>query len=67
MLRKFKATKDSNLYEEYKKQKNFVVNLIRRTKAEYYEHLIEENKVNPKGLWTTLKKILPGKKSSLPK
>ncbi len=50
----------------FNKQRNVVVNLVNRTKAEYFKTTIEENRVPPKALWSAFKQILPGSKAELP-
>ncbi len=53
LLRKFPASKAEQDLNVFKKQKNFVVNLVNRTKAEYFKTTIEENRFHPKALWST--------------
>ena len=44
--------------------RNSVTELIRSKK--YYEHCIEENHCNPKGLWKVLKKLIDGESKVAP-
>lgn len=63
----FKA-RESNLYsdlQDYKKQRNTVVNLIKKNKREYYDKDIDNKKHEPKKMWKSLKKLIGGKKSEL--
>ncbi len=64
-LRKFHASKAEQDLNVFKKQRNFVVNLVNRTKAEYFKTTIEENRFHPKALWSAFKQILPGSKAEL--
>ena len=62
----FLKTKDEQYHEQYKKMRNYTVNLIQRTKAQFFETTVEENKFNPKALWKQIKLVLPSSKSTLP-
>ncbi len=66
LLRKCHASKAEQDLNVFKKQRKFVVNLVNRTKAEYFKTTIEENRFHPKALWSTFKQILPGSKAELP-
>ena len=74
--RKFLASKSSSTIDvsakarvemEYKECRNLLTATIRQVKEEYYTSLIEDNMLNPKKLWQTLKSLLPNSKSSSPK
>ncbi len=66
MLRKCDASIAEQDLNVFKKQRNCVVNLVNRTKAEYFKITIEENRFHPKALWSAFKQILPGSKAELP-
>ncbi len=66
LLRKFSASKKDDDWNMFKKQRNYVVNLVVRTKAEYFETTVEENWLNPRALWSTLKQVLYSGKKFLP-
>ena len=51
---------------QYKRARNDVTASIRESKREYFTTCIEDNINNPKGIWNTLKKLLPSKKSKIP-
>ncbi len=55
LLRKFHASKAEQDLNVFKKQRNFVVNLVNRTKAEYFKTTIEENRFHSKALWSAFK------------
>ncbi len=62
LLAQKKRCKD--LYNEYKKLRNNVNSAIRKSKAEYYKSLIQENINKPDRLWKAIKEALPsGKKT----
>lgn len=56
--------KNSNIHENnvhwnnYKKLRNEVVNLLKQKKIEYYYNVIDRNKNDPKSMWRELKKII---------
>ena len=63
---KFLKTKKEQYHQHYRKMRNYVVNLIQRTKAQFFETTVEENRFNPKNMWKQLKLALPSSKSKLP-
>ena len=54
---KNKYSKCPNVYNEdsYKKQRNYCVNLLRREKKKYYEHLDINNITDNKKFWKHMK------------
>ena len=46
-------------WKAYKSTRNKVISLIRHAKETYYKRRISEDQYNPKGIWKTLKKLLP--------
>ena len=62
--RKAVRLKDEHLWNEYKKCRNYVNNLIKKTKKEYYENEINASRTNAKHMWQTLKQIIPSKSKS---
>ena len=50
-----KSLKRQNKWPEYKKQRNYVTNLIKRKKKNVITELIKTNKTNTKPLWDALK------------
>ena len=56
-------TKDAALWSEYKTFRNCVNNLRETLKKNYYQTVINDNKNNPKGLWSILKNITGTNKS----
>ena len=58
LLRKFLRTKSTSTWNEYKCQRNLVVQLQRKAKINYFHRLISKNSP-PTTLWNTLKSLLP--------
>ena len=51
-------------WHNFKKQRNFVINLKNRLKKEHFQTLIDENSDNSKKLWKTLNSLIPSDKRS---
>ena len=51
-------------YDNYKRQRNKVNNLIQRAKYYYNKNLLDENTKNATSFWRTLKSIFPTKPKS---
>lgn len=47
-------------WQQFKIERNAVVNLIRTKKKEYYENMIDHNSSNPTAMWKSLKEIIRG-------
>ncbi|RWS18697.1 RNA-directed DNA polymerase from mobile element jockey-like protein, partial [Leptotrombidium deliense] len=54
---------DNPIIQLYKKQRNYVVSLIRSAKSSYYTNLLTIEK-SPKKFWKIIRKIIPSKKAS---
>ena len=52
-------TKSEADWNSYKKLRNEVTLLMRKEKETYYKTLISNSNKDPKGIWSTLKKLLP--------
>ena len=64
MLKKFKHSKLHVDDLVFKEQRNYVQNLIRDKKQEFYKEKLQQNVGKPKELWKTLKSLgLPSKSS----
>ena len=57
-LRRFLGSRLPSAWNEYKCQRNLVVNLQRKAKIDYYHRLISKN-TSPATLWNTLKSVCP--------
>ncbi len=57
-------TKLENDWLNFKKQRNFAINLKNRLKKEHFQNTIDENKDNSKKLWKTLNSLIPNDKRS---
>ena len=61
---KFLKYKTIENQEEYNKQRNYCVSLLRKTKRSYYENLNERNVTDTKNVWKTVKPYLSNKNIS---
>jgi exonuclease III len=64
LFMKFESTGDITFFDQFKRQRNYLVGFIRRVKSDYYTTIIEENKLDPRNLWKSLKSILPHYKTA---
>ncbi|XP_015596060.1 uncharacterized protein LOC107268120 [Cephus cinctus] len=55
---RYKKTEEK--WSEYRVERNNLVKLMRKTKKDYYEKVIDENRQNPIKIWKSLKEILRG-------
>ena len=60
-LTKAKKSGNDNDWKLYREYRNKVNSCIRKSKAAYNKHLIEENTKNPKQFWNLVKKLYPSK------
>ena len=51
-------------WQNFKQQRNFVINLKNRLKNQYFQNKIDDNKDNSKKLWKTLNTLIPNDKKS---
>ena len=54
----------TNLYNDYKRMRNKIKNLIRKSKSDYYNSFFEENKTNIKKTWEGIREIVNISKKS---
>ena len=59
LLRKSRKSGNEFDWLSYKRKRNFVNNLIKRTKKEYYEKLLTVNSFKPYKLWKAIKEAFP--------
>ena len=64
LQRKFRKSKTTENYENYKRPRNKVNNLIKRAKQSYNKNLLDENTKNATSFWRTLKSIFLTKPKS---
>ena len=64
MQRKLRKSNTTEKYENYKRQRNRVNNLIKRAKQKYNKNLLDENTKNATSFWRTLKSIFLTKPKS---
>ena len=57
-------TKSDSDWRNFKKQRNYVVNLNNRLKKGHYQRVLDDNKSNSKKLWKTLNNLVPNDKRS---
>lgn len=62
LYKKAIITNDASHWESYKKQRNKIVNLVRKEKAKYYNEKIDECKGNSIDMWKTLKQLVGNNK-----
>ena len=58
-----KSSRDED-WLAYKSMRNRVTNSVKRAKQTYNKKLLDNHKDDTKGFWRTMKKIIPGNKSS---
>ena len=61
LLRKSRKTKNSLHINAYKRKKNFVNQLVKRAKQNYFKNLLNNSANDPDRFWSTLKKLYPTK------
>ena len=59
--RKARNSKTPQSWKNYKKQKNYVNNLIRKGKANHHKKLLDENISKPDKFWSYIKTLFPTK------
>ena len=64
LQRKFRKSKTTENYQKYKRQRNKVNNLMKRTKRKYNKNLLDENIKNTTSFWRTMKNTFPNKLKS---
>ena len=64
LRKKFLKYKTIEYQEEYNKQRNYCVSLLRKTKRSYYENLNERNVTDTKNFWKTVKPYISNKNIS---
>ena len=50
-------------WKAYRKLKNFVINLIKQTKRNFFKNKLDENWYKPDKFWKTVNEVFPAKKS----
>ena len=61
LRKKFLKTKSVEEQINYKKQRNYCVSLLRKSKIDYYENIDERNIIDNKKFWKTVKPLLSDK------
>ena len=64
LLRKARKTKADEDWVTYKQARNRCNGKIKEAKRKYHRNLIDENKLNPRKFWETIKSIFPSKSKS---
>ena len=57
LLKSARKSKNPNDWERYKRARNKSVNLIKPAKYKFYSNCFEENKNNPRKIWSTIKSL----------
>ena len=58
LLKIARRTNDINDWANYKKARNKVVSILRRSKSEFYKCTFTKNKDNPRKMWKTTKLLI---------
>ena len=61
LLRKFRKTKCTYDWKSFTRKRNYVNNLIHRSKKTYYQKLLNENALKPDLFWKAINQIYPTK------
>ena len=56
--KKAKRTKDEQAWIEYRMVRNYVTTVLRKSKREYLESVVQQSRKQPKKLWTEISKML---------
>ena len=64
LLRKARKSNQSSDWKRYKKQKNKVINQIKKAKTVYHQQLLNENLTKPEKFWKFVKKLFPTKSNT---
>ena len=59
LLRKARRTKQQLDWDNFKRKRNYVTNLIRNAKNTYHQNLLEENSSRPEKFWKCIKTLFP--------
>ena len=60
-LKKHNKQRTENIWANYKKQRNLCVNLLRKTKTEYFQKLNVKDLSNNRKFWKTIKPFFSNK------
>ena len=64
LLRKAQKSKNEADWTAYRRARNFVTNLINRTKRTFFKDNLKESKKDPNKFWKLIKKVFPVKQTS---
>ena len=59
LLCRARNNNDEHSWTEYKKLQNKCTNKVRKVKATYYQHSLNDNHLNPCKFWNSIKSIFP--------
>ena len=57
LQRKFRKSRSTNDFDEYKKQRNKVNVTVRKAKCQFNKDLLQETANDPSGFWESLKRF----------
>lgn len=63
LLRKAQKSNSEHDWNAYRRMKNFVINLVSRTKRTFFKESLQENRSSPHKFWKIIKTIFPVKPS----
>ena len=61
LLRKARKSNSKRYWKLYKKLKTFCNNAVRKSKRNYYHRILNENRLNPRRFWKSIKSIFSSK------
>lgn len=61
LLHRARANNDEASWNEYKVQRNRCTSAVRKAKASYNQRMLNDNRLNPRKFWNTIKSIFPTK------
>ena len=61
LLRKARTNNDEVSWNEYRVQRNRCTRDVRKAKASYNQRMLNDNRLNPRKFWNTIKSIFPNK------
>lgn len=55
----------SSQWDDYRKLRNQVTNMLRKARRDYFSSKLEQNRSNPRAFWNVLRQVLRGKADHL--
>lgn len=61
VLRKARKSNNEKDWKLYRKLRNYCTNRLRTARKKHHQQLLEQNRINPRKFWQTIKNIFPSK------